>query len=511
MGWELSSPTDLLGSRKRPADTAGIEEWLLSAPSAAAVGAVLALDTLAWGGLIPSRQSGTDLATALRRLDALRRLKAERPELTLLAYSSIQRVSRDDDDAEEPDYYRQHGRAIFRRSVLEHRRLALTPTTDEAAELEELRRRVPASVWADQLAIRERTAAVNLAALELVKDGVIDALVLNQDDTVEWGLNVMHRERLEREVRRGRLEDRVLVYPGADEVGQVLLARLAVAAAGRPPRVSAFYSSRRGADVRTAYEDRPLGDLVTVHLRAAGAIQAPPGGAVDLWLAVNSPSKAQGQGGVNHALAHAAAHPGALTGEELAALERAEAPVDGLDRSLPAFRATLRAALEDGARVTLADVAHVNGADDVLMTGLAGDGVLGRLSGYGGWNTAGNSLGSAVALGCLAAVGADPAGLRLAVAARLVDDWLYQARTRTRLLLEPELEPLGLGGFLTEAQEAPVAERARTSVNAELQAFGLPYHLARLAFPWRRVFEIDYDLRPGAVADAAAGAAEVGA
>ncbi|MBW7917518.1 MAG: DUF4127 family protein, partial [Trueperaceae bacterium] len=289
-GWELSSPTDLLGSRKRPADTAGIEEWLLSAPSAAAVGAVLALDTLAWGGLIPSRQSGTDLAAALRRLDALRRLKAERPELTLLAYSSIQRVSRDDDDAEEPDYYRQHGRAIFRRSVLEHSRLALTPTADEAAELEELRRRVPASVWADQLAIRERTAAVNLAALELVKDGVIDALVLNQDDTVEWGLNVMHRERLEREVRRGRLEDRVLVYPGADEVGQVLLARLAVAAAGRPPRVSAFYSSRRGADVRTAYEDRPLGDLVTVHLRAAGAIQAPPGGAVDLWLAVNSPS-----------------------------------------------------------------------------------------------------------------------------------------------------------------------------------------------------------------------------
>jgi len=519
VGWELSSPTDLLGSRKKPADTAGIEEWLLSAPTAGAPGAVLALDTLAWGGLIPSRQSGTDLAAALRRLGALRRLKAERPDLKLLAYSSIQRVSRDDDAAEEPDYYLQYGRAIFRRSVLEHRRLAVTPTADETAELDDLRRRIPESVWDDQLAVRGRTAAVNLAALDLVKDGTIDALVLNQDDTVEWGLNVLHRQRLEREVRRSRLEDRVLVYPGADEVGQVLLARLALAAAGRAPRVGSFYSSRRGADVRTAYEDRPLGDLVTVHLRAAGAVQVPPGAPVDLWLALNSPSAAQGQGGVNHALAHAAAHPGALSDEELAALERTEAPVEGLDRSLPAFRATLRALLEDGERVTLADVAHVNGADDVLMTGLAGDGrsdgrldgrlggVLGRLSGYGGWNTAGNSLGSAVALGCLAAAGADETKLRLAVVARLVDDWLYQARTRTRLLMDPELKPLGLGGFLGGDQLEPVAERARRSVNDELRAFSLPYRLTRLSFPWRRVFEIDYELVPTDTAELATGTA----
>jgi len=422
----------------------------------------------------------------------LRQLKRDHPDLRLLAFSSIQRVSRDDDDGEEPDYYRLHGRAIFRRSALEHRAAASALQAGEAEELERLRRQIPAEVWADQLAIRQRTAAVNLAALDLVQDGVLDALVLNQDDTTEWGLNVMHRRRLEREVAHRRLGERVLVYPGADEVAQALIARLATQVVGRRPRVSTFWSARRGPEVVTAYEDRPLADLVGVHLAAAGAVQVPSGAGTELWLGVNAPSRAQGQGGAAFALA--GSHT--LSAQEVEWLEAGEAPVTGLDRSLTAFRATLGALLDSGARVSLADVAHVNGADDELMSGLAADGALPRLAGYGGWNTAGNALGSAVALGCLAALGAASRPLVLAVAARIVDDWVYQARTRTRLLLRPDLKPLGLGGFVPAARIGEVEGAAREMVNADLRAHGLAYELTRLSFPWQRVFEIDYDLRP---------------
>src|SRR5690606_28058475 len=181
LGWRLDTPASSLGSRKVPADSAAVAEWLWASAGQGAAGAVVALDTLAWGGLIPSRQSGADLQAALGHLEVLRRLRSRHPRLPLLAFSSIQRVSRDDDDAEEPDYYRQHGRAIFRRSVLEHRSQVTTLGADEADELAALRRSIPPSVWEDQLAIRQRTLAVNLAALDLVADGVIDTLVLNQD------------------------------------------------------------------------------------------------------------------------------------------------------------------------------------------------------------------------------------------------------------------------------------------------------------------------------------------
>ncbi|HEX7004575.1 MAG TPA: DUF4127 family protein [Trueperaceae bacterium] len=494
-GWKLLSPNSLLGQRKKPADTKAIAEWL-RAHVGKAVGAVLSLDTLAWGGLIPSRQSGNDLTEALDRLDVLRELKARHPELVLLAFSSIQRVSRENDNGEEPDYYCEHGRAIFDRSRLEHRYISGVLTADEASELARLRSEIPEAVWQDQLTIRDRTMKVNLGALDLVSQGVVDTLVLNQDDTTVWGLNVLTRLRLEREVATRGLGDQVLIYPGADEVAQVLMARLASRVSGRTLHASTIYSSRRGADVQTAYEDRPLGDLVTVHLRAAGAVAIPPGSVEpDFWLALNSPSRAQGQGGSSYAL-KLADSPGSSTIEsaERAALEESEATVNGLDRSLEAFRDTLAVMVDHDRHVTLADVAHVNGADDVLMTGLAADNLLSRLGGYGGWNTAGNSLGSAVALGCMAALVGDSSGLELAVAARLIDDWLYQSRVRTRLLLMPDLKPLGLGGFIPEGNVPLPAERAKSLLNEELREFSLPYRVSRLAFPWRRLFEIDFDV-----------------
>jgi len=421
----------------------------------------------------------------------LRYVKAKRPGLPILAYSSIQRVSRDNDDGEEPGYYRQYGKLIFRRSQLEHRAAANALVEGEDSELNALRGQIPTEVWQDQLAVRERTFAVNRAALDLVADGVIDVLVLNQDDTAVWGLNVMNRLRLETEVRRRGLSDRVLVYPGADEVAQVLLARLASLVKDRRTTVGTLFSSRGGAGVQTAYEDRPLGDLITVHLRAAGAVREPGAARPDWWLAVNSPSTQQGQGGVQYVLEHGTTM---LSAEERTWLEDLEASVRGVDRSLEAFRDGIQRLLESGSPLSVADVAHVNGADDELMCLFANSGLLPSLAGYGGWNTAGNSLGSAVALGCLAALGADPEKLALAVAARFVDDWLYQARVRSRLLLQPALKPLGLGGFVPEGDLAAVEAQALEWVNEELRSFDLPYALTSVSFPWKRVFEIDYTL-----------------
>lgn len=491
-----------MGRRKRPADTAAVAEWLLTEADQA-VGAVVAIDTLAWGGLIPSRQSGNDLGAALRGLDALRAFRRRHPDKPLLAFSSIQRINRDDDDGEEPAYFRSFGKRIFRRSVLEHRSAASALEGEEPAELERLRGEIPATVWEDVLAIRSRTHAVNLAALDLVAEGVLDVLVLNQDDTTTWGLNVQERARLEREVRSRGLGARVFVYPGADEVAQVLIARLAARLRGRRPKVAAFYASRGGAAVQTGYEDRPLGDLVVTHVRAAGGLMAAPAVAPDVYLALNSPSRAQGHGGLALSLAYD--EHGLITAEQRAWIEAVEAPVIGLDRSIEAFVDTVASLLGEGQRVSVADVAHTNGADDELMSGLHEAGCLPLLSGYGGWNTAGNALGSAVALGCIASLDVEPAALRRAVTARFLDDWLYQTRVRTRLLLQPELHAFGLGGFIPEHRRQDVADQARAWLDEELAAKAWPFRVGHLALPWQRVFEIDYDLLAVAAAEAQGG------
>jgi hypothetical protein len=493
LGWQLAIPDHLLGSRKIPGDADAIIEWLHeTAPRA--VGCVIAIDTVAWGGLIPSRQSGNDLDAALARVAALRALRRAHPRLPLMAFSSIQRINRDDDDGEEPEYQRTYGRRNFRRSVLEHRAAEGALEAGEAQELARLRAEIPEAVWQDVVAIRTHTRAVNLAALDLVADGVIDALVLNQDDTTTWGLNVQDRAHLEAEVRRRGLGSRVLVYPGADEVAQVLMARLAAQVHRRRPRFATLYATRRGGDVQTGYEDRPLGDLIAIHLRAAGAVLVPPPLQPDAWLAVNSPSRQQGQGGISVALQHD--RQGVLSEAVQRAYRASEAQVRGVDRSLEVFSDAIGAILDEGGRVSLADVAHTNGADDELMGILEAAGQLPRFVGYGGWNTAGNALGSAVALGCLSVLvgGAHSAERARALATRYVDDWLYQARVRTRLLLEPDLHPYGLGGFLPASDQPRVEGMALAGVNHELAERNWPFRLTQLAYPWKRVFEIDLKL-----------------
>jgi len=64
--------------------------------------------------------------------------------------------------------------------------------------------------------------------------------------------------------------------------------------------------------------------------------------------------------------------------------------------------------LEAGRRVAVADCAHPNGADPALVRALqvVVGGEWERLSGYAGWNTAGNTIGTAVAHG-LAVVAAN--------------------------------------------------------------------------------------------------------
>lgn len=62
------------------------------------------------------------------------------------------------------------------------------------------------------------------------------------------------------------------IYPGADEVALVLLARTLVAHSGRKTRVLVRYPSVLAEQAELLYEDRPLGELVRAHLRAAGCL-----------------------------------------------------------------------------------------------------------------------------------------------------------------------------------------------------------------------------------------------
>jgi hypothetical protein len=140
--------------------------------------------------------------------------------------------------------------------------------------------------------------------------------------------------------------------------------------------------------------------------------------------------------------------------------------------------------IEAGRTVVIADVADANGADPVLIEALRRRVPLDALGGYAGWNTAGNTIGSALAQGCAALVG----GLRRIrplVAHRLVEDWAYQSRER-RTVIDGDQH-----GAVMHQLQGRLDEALR-----ELPQLGGLYRVApgSVRLPWDRPFEVDFTL-----------------
>ncbi|PYE55393.1 DUF4127 family protein [Deinococcus yavapaiensis] len=458
----LSPPKNLLNDCARPADTRTLHAWLLEhAPSADVL--VVSLEMLTLGGLVPARRESTPLTDVLERLATLRELKASHPSLRILAHGIVVRVAHDDDPLEEKPYYGEWGARLRAVSEWTDRNERANFSAETSARLQEARNAVPTHVLTDWLATRERNHAMHEAAIDLLHEGVLERLHLTLDDTTPYGLAARDRRELEAKLDALDLWDKAEVYPGADEVSSVLLARALLGE--RRLKVKVVYPSPLSVAATTLYEDRPLGPLVHDHLKACGCEEVTSGEAFTLF--VSAPAVRQGH-----------AQPD---------FESVDTPA----RNLPAFASKLREALSRGEKVVLADVAYPNGAERRLMT-LLGSAPLANLTGYAAWNTAGNTLGGAIATGVCVLHGQGRERARVeALFSRLVDDWLYQADVRAEVwnvLPAPNIFDLGdQMPLATTEVDARLAVRARelwqTAFAPRFANFAFEWHGASLAWP----------------------------
>lgn len=461
-GVSLTSPSKpLLNDCARPADTNELRAWLLDhAPNADAL--IVSLEMLTLGGLVPARRESTPLADVLARLTTLRELKALRPPLRILAHGIVVRVAHDDDPLEEKPYYGAWGARLRDVSEWTDRAERANFSAETSARLHAAREAVPPDILSDWLGTRERNHAMHEAAIDLLREGVLERLHLTLDDTTPYGLAARDRRKLEAKLDAYGLWDKAEVYPGADEVSSALLARAVLGE--RRVKVKVEYPSPLSPAATTLYEDRPLGPLVHDHLRACGCEEVTSGEAFTLFVSA----------------------PGVRQGHVQPDFETVDTPA----RNLPAFVARLQGALGRGEKVVLADVAYPNGAERRLMT-LLKDAPLADLTGYAAWNTAGNTLGSAVATGVCVLHGGNERARVEALFSRLVDDWLYQADVRAQVwnaLPAPNLFDLGDQLPLATAEvDARLRARAldvwETAFAPRFPNFTFAWHGASLAWP----------------------------
>jgi hypothetical protein len=455
-------PLASLNNLNQPGNLELLHMWL-EAEAATADSLIVSLETLCLGGLIPARRVTDSLDEVLERLNILKQIKQAHPQLQILAFGVIVRVAHDDDPLEEKPYYGVHGKQLRAYSEIKDK-VERYHDPVHAMRLDEVVNTLPDVVLQDWLATRARNYEMHVEALELTSTGILDHLHITLDDTSTYGLAALDRRNLERQIDVLGLWHKVNIYPGADEVPAILIARVL---ASQPTRVYVHLSARLGEAAELLYEDRPVGELLNAHLRAAGCSWVTHPSEADVVLAVNTPARKQGEQQPDYAT------------------------VDTPERYLPVFVDALREYLNTSTPVVLADVAYANGAETRLMT-CCKHLPFSCLAGFSAWNTAGNTLGSAIAMAVLAPLVEDKTLWTEILFNRFVDDYLYQSIVRAQVwedLGKPSVFDLGDRHSEAEARiDALLKPLALDFWEQYFSEDGLELHWQPAKLAWPRLF-----------------------
>jgi hypothetical protein len=464
-------PPGILSAYRQPAQTKALSSWLQEiVPGLDAL--IVSFEMLGYGGLIASRISDESVGEMIARLDSLHDLKVQYPALSIYGFNLITRVSDADSAIEEPEYWATKGRRFFQLSQELDRQERGQPAPGLASLMAEL----PAQHRQDFIHRRLRNHIVNLNALQMLARGDLDLLVLSSDDTSPDGLPSSEKRILQTWAARLNVSDRLLMYPGADEIGCALLARAFNARAGRTPTFQVYYGVPGGDQVTASFEDVPVSVTVERQIRAVGGRLV--AGPADFWVAVNPPLHQRGDW-----------QPTFAEKDCSERLPHLREMADQICQRLAA-----------GEAVILADVAYPNGADPVLFDLLVGAVDLTRLAAYGAWNTAGNTIGVALAQGCAARQVKTPvqrSAQQLFLLHRYLEDWGYQqvVRRETRHWLQENFHRDKLDKDILPVVLEHIY-RGLDQCLARLPGFTKGFHLVQgsLRLPWDRLFEIDFEI-----------------
>jgi len=465
----LTPPRSTLGRFLTAGDTEGIWSWLLSPRTRDAFAYVLSTDMLAYGGLIASRTPGTGDLTAQTRLDRFVNLRVQRQDASVFAFGTVMRLA--------PTGVAKIGAAAdffaagpVSESIAEYARLPDPPQTDEQrARAAELRAQIGEPLLQAYLATRARNRAIDAYVLGLAgTTRVLDRVILGQDDAGTVGLHLRDIAELRDAVQRYGAGSLATIESGTDELGLVLVAAALAQHAHWAPTVSVRYSRADGGSVQDPLEISPIDQTVNSVIASSGARRVASNADIDLFVRVTRTSDAD-----------------------------EAAFVDAIAQDVAANHS-----------VAVADLTFLGGSDDeqkALVQALIARKIAGSIDSFASWNTAANSLGTAVPAAIAAGAGRrlqtyDAAAHRRFLLDRYIDDYGY--RLFVRGAVNADLSARGVDDHSFLLPDA--ARFANEDVRSRLEPLGFSLldqtgiALRRAAIlptlPWNRTFEVWIDI-----------------
>ena len=464
---EIVRPENL-GLKKTPADLEDIRSFL-ERECADADGLVLSMDMLLYGGLVPSRIHYDTEEKLKKTLAVLGDIRKKNPSLLIYAFQVIMRCPSYSSGDEEPDYYELYGEQIHKIGELVYKsRLGVSSRLGIQEEMPQ----VPAKVLDDYVSRRQVNRRMNEHVLGYVENQEIDFLVIPQDDSAVYGYAAMDQEAVYAEVLRRGLSDRVVMYPGADEVGMTLISRMLNHIHGKKPKVYAKYASEKSKYMVPLYEGNSLAATVKSHIMATGGQLTDSWENADMIVALTAPA--------DH-MQEATAQPSRI-------------PEYRAERNLSEMIDFIKERLAEGKVVTVADNAYANGGELEFFRMLNHSKLLLRLDGYAGWNTSANTLGTALAEGIDALLYKKGRAHQDFLVKRYLEDVGYCSMVRASVA--GRIKGTAWDYFDVQEQRGAVAEMVaeglRCFIKEECTSIAEKIWLDDVYMPWKRMFETGF-------------------
>lgn len=389
-------PYQLLGRFTSPGNPEAILDWLNSQDMSDVSALIVSADMIAYGGLIASRVPGVSEQQALARIQRFQQIvQKNRQHIKVYVFTSVMRLA--------PTATLSN--ASWRGQLAKF--VAAREQAGNPKKLPRWLKKVQETVPASQLqrydATRRRNHAIQMTLIQMTMQS-FDYLVVGQDDAQVHGPHVPETRELRSLSSRLGVDGKVYFCEGVDQNSNILLSRALLKAANWIPRIRVVYSDPYGRTKIGAYESKTVQDTVHDQVYASGARVVGLNDYYDYALYVNTP--------------------------------------DRREMMFQDFMDDLRNEMDQNLPVCLADInlAADGTCDPELYDKLRSESRLMKVLSFAGWNTAGNTLGTAIPAANLTLLAKknnfDPLKLEIAqkkfLLHRYADDVMYHRQTRPK-------------------------------------------------------------------------------
>ena len=481
-------PYELQDYYTMPGEKEKAREWLQE-NLAKSDAAIISIDQLLYGGLLAAREADKSPDEIEAFIAYLRELHAAHPTVPLYAFSILPRMI---PPASIDDYYDNKYLLAYSRLA---DRYALCGDPEDAAKMQELEEKINPASLAQYLALFEQNEHLSRALIELVKEGTLERLLIGQDDGEKYSIPNIEKRHLqafliEEQIPKGK----AAIVHGADELALTLLAAISAARNGHSPQIFLDWNDESAPDEILPFMAISLRETAREKIAVFGGECTASAASADFVLFISAGSE-----------------------ETLSSRRKS---VERIERYLAS-----------GTPVALVDLSRHFAAEETLLPLLIERGApIEGLRSYAGWNTASNSVGTALSQAAIFTAAREKAATRDEILAlhaanlkllnnRFLEDYFYlkdvitlvntnlkKNGTKNVYDLDLERDYLAATAMLrkamgdrlqtfksTKACRRPFRIHLPDGEIAELTVYDLQ---TDMSFPWPRTFEIYLETTP---------------